>query len=138
MALLALRSQHRLAGIVALSGYLPLRRFPPLIAPANMETPVLMCHGDADPTVSSSDFTKSWTLAVGTFPLSGQTSLFCLTPLSCECALTQVHFRFGQLSAEMLQEAGAILEFKSYVGLHHGINTAEITDTVNFIASVLS
>ena len=52
MALLALRSQYRLAGIVALSGYLPLRQVPPLIAPANAETPVLMCHGDADPTVS--------------------------------------------------------------------------------------
>ena len=52
MALLALRSEHRLAGIVALSGYLPLRPSPPLIAPENMDTPVLMCHGDADPTVS--------------------------------------------------------------------------------------
>lgn len=38
----------------------------------------------------------------------------------------------------MLKEAGAQLEFKSYVGLHHGINTAEITDMTNFIASVLS
>ena len=59
MALLALRSQHRLAGIVALSGYLPLRQFPPLIAPANMDTPVLMCHGDADPTVSAACFPAS-------------------------------------------------------------------------------
>ena len=50
----------------------------------------------------------------------------------------QVHFRFGQMSAEMLKEAGAQLSFKSHVGLHHGINTAEITDVTNFIASVLS
>lgn len=52
MALLALRSQHSLAGIVALSAYLPLRKFPPLVAPANSKTPVFVCHGDADPTVS--------------------------------------------------------------------------------------
>ena len=52
VAVLALRSQHRLAGIVALSAYLPLRKFPPLVSPSNAETPVLMCHGDADPTVS--------------------------------------------------------------------------------------
>ena len=50
----------------------------------------------------------------------------------------QVRFRFGQMSAEMLKEAGAKLEFKSYVGLHHGVNTAEITDVVAYIASVLS
>lgn len=52
--------------------------------------------------------------------------------------LTQVRFRFGQMSADMLKEAGAKLEFKSYVGLHHGVNTAEITDVVAFIASVLT
>ena len=52
VAVLALRSQHRLAGIVALSAYLALRKFPPLLSPSNAETPVLMCHGDADPTVS--------------------------------------------------------------------------------------
>ena len=38
----------------------------------------------------------------------------------------------------MLKEAGAQLNFKSYVGLHHGINTAEITDVTNFMSSVLS
>ena len=52
--------------------------------------------------------------------------------------MLQVHFRFGQMSAEMLKEAGAQLQFESYVGLHHGINTAEITDVTNFISSVLS
>jgi hypothetical protein len=42
------------------------------------------------------------------------------------------------MSAEMLKEAGARLDFKSYVGLHHGVNTAEITDLVNYIESILS
>ena len=42
------------------------------------------------------------------------------------------------MSAEMLKEAGTQLSFKSYVGLHHGINTAEITDVTNFISSILS
>ncbi len=61
-----------------------------------------------------------------------------ITCLNYECALSQVRFRFGQMSAEMLKEAGAKLDFKSYVGLHHGVNTAEITDVVEYIASVLS
>ena len=52
MALLALRLQHRLAGVLALSSYLPMRSGPdPVISPANAGTPVLMLHGDADPTV---------------------------------------------------------------------------------------
>jgi hypothetical protein len=51
-ALLALRLQHRLAGVLALSSYLPMRGGPdPVISPENAETPVLMLHGDADPTV---------------------------------------------------------------------------------------
>lgn len=48
-----LRYQKRLAGIVALSGYLPLaeslaveRSF------ANTDTPILMCHGSMDPVVA--------------------------------------------------------------------------------------
>ena len=51
-ALLLLRSSHKLAGVLALSSYLPMRagHGNPL-APANLQTPVLMLHGDADPTV---------------------------------------------------------------------------------------
>lgn len=47
-----LRFGHRLAGIVALSGYLPLAdRFSNERSPANAHTPVFMAHGTQDPVV---------------------------------------------------------------------------------------
>ena len=47
-----LRLPHRLAGIVALSGYLPLAdRFPSQRHAANAHTPVFMAHGTQDPVV---------------------------------------------------------------------------------------
>ena len=63
-ALLSLRLPHRLAGVVALSAYLPLRDGPgPVVSPENMQTTVLMLHGDADPTVrphSASLVQEAW------------------------------------------------------------------------------
>lgn len=52
VALMMLRSEEKLAGIVALSTYLPLRKQPPLISGANARTPILQCHGDADMVVN--------------------------------------------------------------------------------------
>ena len=47
-----LRQPHRLAGIMALSGYLPLAdRFPTERHAANAHTPVFMAHGTQDPVV---------------------------------------------------------------------------------------
>ncbi len=47
-----LRLPHRLAGIMALSGYLPLAdRFPSERHTANATTPVFMAHGTQDPVV---------------------------------------------------------------------------------------
>ena len=47
-----LRLPHRLAGIMALSGYLPLAdRFPTERHTANAKTPVFMAHGTQDPVV---------------------------------------------------------------------------------------
>ena len=47
-----LRLPHRLAGIMALSGYLPLAdRFPLERHTANAHTPVFMAHGTQDPVV---------------------------------------------------------------------------------------
>lgn len=49
-----LRHGARLAGIICLSGYLPLReRLVADLAPANRSTPVLMCHGREDVVVLS-------------------------------------------------------------------------------------
>ena len=47
-----LRFGHRLAGIIALSGYLPLAdTFAAGRAPANARTPIFMAHGSMDPVV---------------------------------------------------------------------------------------
>lgn len=47
----SLRTSHKLAGVIALSCWLPLRdTFPANIA-GNTETQMLVCHGDADPVV---------------------------------------------------------------------------------------
>ena len=49
---IGLRLPHRLAGIMALSGYLPLAdRFPSERLAANALTPVFMAHGTQDPVV---------------------------------------------------------------------------------------
>ena len=48
----ALRHRTRLAGVLALSTYLPLHeRLAPEAAPANCELPILMCHGRDDPVL---------------------------------------------------------------------------------------
>ena len=54
MALLSLREKAQLAGVVGLSCYLPLAHSPPIVSPENQATPLLMCHGTADPVVSNS------------------------------------------------------------------------------------
>lgn len=47
-----LRLPHRLAGVMALSGYLPLAdRYPSERLPANAHTPIFMAHGTQDPVV---------------------------------------------------------------------------------------
>jgi len=53
VALLAsLTSERKLAGIVGLSGYLPLRKkMANMRTEANMKTPVFLGHGDSDPVV---------------------------------------------------------------------------------------
>ena len=50
LALLSLRMGLPLAGVLAMSSYLTLAE-EPLLSDANKETPVLMCHGTADPVV---------------------------------------------------------------------------------------
>lgn len=52
VAMLMLRSKHKLGGIVGLSTYMPLRKEPPLISEANAKTPIFQAHGDADYTVA--------------------------------------------------------------------------------------
>lgn len=47
----ALRSSHNLAGVAALSCWLPLRNMFPSELAGNASTPFLLCHGDCDPVV---------------------------------------------------------------------------------------
>lgn len=54
VAMLMLRSEKKLAGVVGLSTYLPLRNEPGIISAANAKTPILQCHGDADMVVNYS------------------------------------------------------------------------------------
>jgi len=51
VALLMLRQNVRLAGVVGLSTYLTLRSRPPLVSTANASTPVFCAHGTADQVV---------------------------------------------------------------------------------------
>ena len=46
-----LRTAHSLAGVTALSCWLPMRQTFPANMAGNANTPILMCHGDADPVV---------------------------------------------------------------------------------------
>lgn len=56
----ALRHPQRLAGVMALSTYLPLRQtLAAEAAPANRDMPILMCHGLRDPMVPATLGTAS-------------------------------------------------------------------------------
>lgn len=48
------KSQKSLAGVVALSTWLPLHQTFPAAVKANQETPILQCHGDSDSLVAPS------------------------------------------------------------------------------------
>ena len=50
----------------------------------------------------------------------------------------QVKYKFGQMSYDALKQAGADIELKTYVGLHHGINPTELADMVTFAAECLN
>ena len=48
-----LTGKYKLAGIIALSCWLPLHKtFPGAVNSANSEVPILQAHGDCDPVVS--------------------------------------------------------------------------------------
>lgn len=52
IALMALRSDKKLAGVAGLSTWLPLRKDPGTISAANAGTPIFQAHGDADNVVN--------------------------------------------------------------------------------------
>ena len=50
--MLMLRSQIKVAAVLGMSTWLPLADDPPVMSAENKDTPVLMCHGNADQVVS--------------------------------------------------------------------------------------
>jgi phospholipase/carboxylesterase len=80
----ALRHPERLAGVLALSTYLPLpERLADEASPANRDLPILMCHGTADPVlpVQMGQASRDRLVALGypvewkTYPMQHQVSL---------------------------------------------------------------
>jgi len=64
----ALTYPERLAGILALSTYLPVAEtLDPRLSPANRDVPILMCHGMYDPVVhpSMGDSARQWLVERG-------------------------------------------------------------------------
>ena len=51
VSMLMLRSNIKLAAVLAMSTWLPLAYEKPILSSENQQTPVLMCHGNADPVV---------------------------------------------------------------------------------------
>ncbi|KAI9322485.1 Phospholipase/carboxylesterase/thioesterase [Dichotomocladium elegans] len=53
--LVGLTSEYKFGGVIGCSGWLGLHdEFPKMASDANKKTPVLICHGDADPVVNYS------------------------------------------------------------------------------------
>uniref|UniRef100_A0A7S1X842 Phospholipase/carboxylesterase/thioesterase domain-containing protein n=1 Tax=Tetraselmis chuii TaxID=63592 RepID=A0A7S1X842_9CHLO len=52
VAMMGARSSKKLAGIVGMSTYMPLREEEPVLSAENMSTPILMCHGERDMVVA--------------------------------------------------------------------------------------
>ena len=52
VSMLMLRSQIKVAAVLGMSTWLPLADDPPVMSAENKDTPVLMCHGNADQVVS--------------------------------------------------------------------------------------
>lgn len=53
VSLLMLRSQIKLAAVLAMSTWLPLADEQPILSSENKQTPVLMCHGNIDQVVGA-------------------------------------------------------------------------------------
>jgi phospholipase/carboxylesterase len=96
-----LRYPERLAGILALSTYLPLRAtFTAEAAPANRELPILMCHGRFDPMLPmqlglvSRDFLRS----------AGYTVEWKEYPMQHQVCVDEIHDIAGWLAARFAAE----------------------------------
>lgn len=65
VALMMLRSSTPLGGVVGLSTYVPMRNEQPVVSEANQQTPIFLCHGDADQVVAFAYGRQSYELLKG-------------------------------------------------------------------------
>lgn len=94
-----LRYPERLAGILALSCYIPLAsKLSGERRPANQKTPIFMAHGDYDAVIP---------------------------------------MRYGQQSAESLENLGYSVEWQDY-GMGHEVCWEEIRDIAKWLGRVLA
>ena len=91
-----LTGKYKLAGIVALSCWLPLHKtFPEVLNTSNADqVPIMQAHGDCDPVVP---------------------------------------YRWGQLTSTAVKNFAKNHEFKTYKGLAHSSNAAEMQDIRQFL-----
>ena len=85
VSLLMLRSKVRLAAVLAMSTWLPLANQQPILSTENQQTPVLMCHGNADQVVG--DLT-TWALKAAVtahYAVQLMMTLFCKCMRACCC-----------------------------------------------------
>ena len=71
VSMLILRSSIRLAAVLGMSTWLPLADAQPILSSENKQTPVLMCHGNAD-TVVCFWLLLCWLLVVANLVSSGR------------------------------------------------------------------
>ena len=116
VSMLMLRSQLPVAAVLGMSTWLPLAEEQPIVSSENQQTPVLMCHGNADGVVSE------------TLPVIAVFNVvrLCLRWL-------QVRYVYGQESFQKLKAAGSPIEFKTYQGVGHGVDPKEVQDITSFL-----
>ncbi len=125
-----------------LSTWLPLSKEDVLLSPENKETPILMCHGDADNVVgavlcmcgaSPAFVTRRRQLHAEHVVCRHENfgghvkSVCCVCVRVCVCACvcvcvcvcTQVQYQYGRASYTKLATAGATVDFATYQGMPH-------------------
>ena len=115
-----LSSTHKLAGIIGLSTYLPLKAKIFSQTGPNKSTRVLMCHGEDDVV---SLFLPSF--------------FFRLPPHHRFLVLQVVALHWGKLSADTLKSGGINIAFKTYAGMGHSSGDKELIDVIGFLKEVV-
>jgi lysophospholipase-2 len=132
-------SSHQFAGVVGLSGYVPLlNKLDELRNAANAKTPVFMGHGNADQGMSykSKGFSYFERISMHKSVLfANRTNLGGV--LSCYFLILVVQYAWGKKSSEALKGKGYSVTFNTYQGLGHSASNEEMQDLLNFLQKVV-